>query len=78
MLLEDGKFEILKYNARNPFPYSYRPELDVTEELGPELLSQYLHLVGILSWAIELGRIDTFHETLLMLQYNDNPQYWSP
>ena len=39
------------------------------EELGNYLLSLYLQLVGILLWDIELGRIDIFHETLLMPQY---------
>ena len=32
-LLEDVKCEVLKYNARNPFPPNYRPYIDVTEEL---------------------------------------------
>ena len=43
------------------------------EELGNYLLSLYLQLVGILRWDIELGRIDIFHETLLMPQYQANP-----
>ena len=37
------------------------------------MLSWYLQLVRILFWAIELVRIDIFHETLLMLQYQNNP-----
>ena len=43
------------------------------EELGNYLLSLYLQLLGILRWDIELGRIDIFHETLLMPQYQANP-----
>ena len=73
MLLEDVKCEVLKYNASNPFPSNYRPEIDVTEELDTELLSWYLHLVGILRWSIEIGIIDIFHETLLLPQYQYNP-----
>ena len=42
------------------------------EEFGNEVLYYYLHLVGILRWYIELGRIDIFHETLLMPQYQAN------
>ena len=72
LLLEDGKCEVLKYTSRNPFPSNSRPDLDVTEELVPELLSWYLQLVGILRWDIELGRIDIFHETSLMSQYHTN------
>ena len=59
-------------NYRNPFSSNYRIDLDVTEEFGTEFLSLYLQLVGVLRWAIELGRIDIFHETLLMSQYQDN------
>ena len=44
------------------------------EELGPEFFYQYLQLVGILRWDIELGRIVIFHETLLMPQYQANPR----
>ena len=66
LLLEDGKYEVLEYNARNPFTSNCRPELDATDELGPELLYRYLHLVGIFSRDIEVGRIDIFHETSLM------------
>ena len=53
----------------NPFPSNCRPYIDVMEELCPELLYQYLQLVGILHWDIELGRIVIFIETLLMPQY---------
>ena len=74
LLLEDGKCEILIYNARNPLPSNYRPEIDITEELGTELLSRYLQLVGIFCWAIDLVKVNTFHKTFLLLQYQDNPR----
>ena len=31
LLLEDGKFEVLNYNDRKPFPSNYRQGLGVTE-----------------------------------------------
>ena len=37
------------------------------------MLSWYFHLVGILCWAIYLGSVYIFHETLLMSQYQANP-----
>ena len=40
---------------KNPFPMGYKPDLDVTEELGPEMISRYLQLIGICRWAVELG-----------------------
>ena len=46
LFLEDDNCEVLKSNFRNPYPSNYRLEIDVTEELCPELLSRYLQLVG--------------------------------
>jgi hypothetical protein len=53
---------------------NYQPELDVSNELGPELSSRYLQLIGIAQWAIELGRIDIHHEVSLLSQYQANPR----
>lgn len=36
----------------------YRPELDVSAELNAEGTCYFQELLGILRWAIELGRID--------------------
>ena len=44
---EDGEVYTLRNTLKAPFPTGYKPELDVTEELWPELASQYLQLVGI-------------------------------
>jgi hypothetical protein len=47
LLVEDREGYVLKNKAKNPFPMNYRPELDVSNELGPELSSHYLQLIGI-------------------------------
>jgi hypothetical protein len=47
LLAEDGEGYVLKNMAKNPFPMNYQPELDVSNELGPELSSRYLQLIGI-------------------------------
>ena len=62
LLIEDGEGYVLKNRVKNPFPSNYKPELDVTDELGPELSLRYLQLVGICRWAVELGRIDIICE----------------
>ena len=62
LMVEDDPEMKLKSTARNPFPNNYKPELDVTMELNDELASRYVQLMGILCWAIELGRIDIFVE----------------
>jgi hypothetical protein len=72
LLVEDGEEYILKNKAKNPFPMNYQHELDVSNELGPELSSCYLQLIGIVRWAIELGRIDIHHEVSLLSQYQAN------
>ena len=52
----------IKNGVKNPLPSGYKPELDVTDELGDKLASRYLQLIGICRWAIELGRIDIYLE----------------
>jgi hypothetical protein len=64
----------LKTTARNPFPSGYKPELDVTPELNDELGSRFLQLIGILRWAIELGRMDIFVEVSLLSQHQVLPR----
>ena len=55
-------------------PSGYKPELDVTEELGPELTFWYLQLIGIFRWAVEIGRVDIFLEVSLLSQYQAGPR----
>ena len=57
-----------------PFPTGYKPELDVTEELGPEMESRYLQLIGICRWAVEIRRVDIFLEVSLLSQYQAGPK----
>ena len=54
LLREDGLELHSPTKTKNPIPTNYRPEIDVTEELGPDLLSCYLQLIGMLRWAVEL------------------------
>ena len=54
--------------GHRPYPSSYRPELDVTNELNEEQLNRFQQLIGILRWAIELGRIDIYTEVSCLSQ----------
>ena len=74
LLDKDGEDEALKPRAKNPFPSGCKPELNVSRELGPELLSRHLQLIGMLRWGIELGGIDVFHEVALSSQHQANPR----
>jgi hypothetical protein len=72
LLAEDREGYVLKNKVKNPFPMNYQPELDVSDELGPELSSCYLQLIGIAQLAIELGHINIHHEVSLLSQYQAN------
>ena len=74
LLKSDGDGSHLKTTAKEPVPTSYRPELDVSEELNAEMTSRYRQLVGILRWAVELGRVDIYHEVALLSQYLAAPR----
>lgn len=75
LLAEDGRE--LKTGPRKhkgPLPPSYKPELDTTDECNAEMTSRYQQLIGILRWAVELGRVDIMVEVALMSQYQMNPR----
>mgnify|MGYP003321204368 FL=1 len=74
LLKDDGDGYHLKTTAYVPFPTSYKPELDFSAELNDVLTSQYRQLIGILRWAIELGRLDIYLETALLSQYFASPR----
>ena len=57
-----------------PLPSGYWPELEQSDELVPDLASRYLQLIGILLWAVELGRIDIYAEVAVMYQYLASPR----
>jgi hypothetical protein len=44
----------------------YRPELDVTSELNLSGMRYYQELIGVLRWAVEIGRIDILLEVSLL------------
>jgi hypothetical protein len=53
---------------------AYRPELDVSPELGPVEASYYMSLVGILQWIVELGRVDVCLECSMMSSHMALPR----
>ena len=59
----------LNANQRSPFTTGYRPELDVSLELNDENFSYFQELIGILRWAVELGRADIAVEVSLLSRH---------
>ena len=53
---------------------SYRPELDTSPELKESTLQRYQELIGVLRWAVELGRVDILLETSMMSTHLALPQ----
>ena len=77
MLREEGRELKTNWKSRKhsgPMPHTYRPELDTTEECDAEHVSRYQQIVGILRWAVELGRIDILIHVALMSQYSAAPR----
>ena len=62
----DEERYVLPYTAPNPLSTDYRPELDVTPELGEAEASYYHTVIGILRWIVELGRVDIDVEVSMM------------
>ena len=49
-----------------PLANGYRPELDVTPELKADGVQYYQELIGVLRWAVEIGRVDILLEVSMM------------
>ena len=52
-----------------PMGSKYHPREDVTEELDSTTTRYYQELIGVLQWAIELGRVDILLEVSLLSQH---------
>ncbi|KAI2490440.1 Reverse transcriptase (RNA-dependent DNA polymerase) [Fragilaria crotonensis] len=60
----------IQVNCKTPFPSTtYRPEVDTTDECDDQYASQYQNLIGVLRWAVKLGRIDIYTEVALLSQH---------
>jgi hypothetical protein len=64
----------LKKSCKTPWPPGYEAELDTSEELDEELLTFYQHLVGVLHWIVELGRVDIITEVSVLAGYLASPR----
>ena len=58
----------LRLPSKCPTPLSngYRPEVDVTAELKADGVQYYQELIGVLRWAVEIGRVDILLEVSMM------------
>ena len=63
-----GKYSI-PARADDPFPVDYDPSTDLSDLLDPDCSSFYQHLIGVMRWMVELGRIDIATEVSMLSSY---------
>jgi len=64
----------LSMKASTPLTAGYRPELDISPLLDDAQANYYQNLIGILRWAVELGRIDIHVDVALLSSYLAQPR----
>ena len=57
-----------------PLSSDYRPELEMSSELKSDGIQLYQEMIGVLRWAVELGRVDILLETSLMSTFMAMPR----
>ena len=70
----DGRYT-LPSKADNPFPTTYEPELDTSEPLDPTGASFYSHIIGVMRWMVEIGRVDIATEVSLLSSHLAYPRH---
>ncbi len=63
----------LRGKPSTPMRANYRPELDVSPVLGPDQANYFASLIGVLPWAVELGRIDIHIDVSLLSSHLAQP-----
>lgn len=59
----------LKTRAPSVLPSGYRPELDATDYCNEDDAQFFMEQIGVLRWAVELGRIDIAAEVSMLSSY---------
>jgi hypothetical protein len=66
--------ENLHKQASSPLPDNYHPETDTSDLLDEEDSMLYCSYIGILQWAVELGRVDLTQSVALMSRFRNAPR----
>ena len=64
----------LPTRAPTPMSQGYRPETDESPELDSDGITIFQELIGILRWAIEIGRVDIHTEVSILSSYQASPR----
>ena len=65
-------FRTSRYST--PAPSDFHPELDTTDFMDADGTNLYQSYIGILRWAVELGRIDVAHFASVMSKFSALPR----
>jgi hypothetical protein len=65
--------KVLPTKVVTPMTADYHPELDQSKELGPDQVTYFAGLIGVLHWCIKLGRIDIIVEVSLLSRFLECP-----
>jgi hypothetical protein len=60
----------LRSKADRPMPINYRPEVDISDLLDERMTTRFQGLIGVLRWAVELGRVDILTEVSMLSSHN--------
>ena len=60
-------------NRHTPLPPGDRPELDETELCPPDQIQEYRGMIGMLNWAVSLGRMDVAFATQALSSFSASP-----
>jgi len=63
-----------KTNVTSPLKRGDHPEIDTTDLLGPEGVSQFQSLIGQCQWAISLGRLDITTAVMTLSSFRAVPR----
>ena len=63
---EDRQLRNIKSSGKLTLPNGYRPYLEHSDEIIPELAFHYLQLIEILRRAVDIGRVCIFTEVVEM------------
>jgi hypothetical protein len=72
-LREVGRELLRAKHCSAPFATGYKPELDTSPKLALEGYRFFQEIIGVLRWAVELGRIDILLETSLLSAFLASP-----
>jgi hypothetical protein len=72
--LEENNYKPLKTHAPSVLPSGYRPELDASDYCDDEMAQYFQQQIGVLRWAVELGRINICAEVSMLATYTTAPR----